>query len=171
MWRAYECVAWGVVMMSTGCGADVTTVGAGGGGTTSSTSTAGGGGSASLVASIAQVNLGANCMPVVGDDPVSGSITVSYENTGTVPGAMTLTRADLLFTSAQEGWVFPLELDPTTSGAVEGGQTLEVEHLKVATPGDSSFVCQLCGTTGSVALYFERGEQTASAMFDFGCVQ
>lgn len=168
----------------TACGAKVVfdeDAGGGGGGGSGGTSdtsvnsmSAGGFGGGVLVPDILEVKLGANCMPVVGEDPLSGSVFVSYENGGAGTGSLTLDRADVVFTTAFEGWVFPIELSPTSSGPVPAGSSIEVEHVKGSTSGDASFVCSLCGMPGSATLYWstpEGEEITDTEAFDLGCVQ
>jgi hypothetical protein len=121
---------------------------------------------------VTHVALGANCQPVVGDDPISGTLTVSYESKGTGPGSLELTSADLVFSNPMEGWVFPLALSPTSSGVVPAGQTVSVEHVEGDTLGDSSFVCSLCGLAGSLSLRFASGaeEVPVFAPVTLGCV-
>ncbi len=116
-----------------------------GGGSTSS-----GAGAPRIEARIDEVGLGANCMPSVGPDPIAGTVIIEYENLGDAAGSATIERADLVFASASESWVFPIELEPKSSGTIGPGESLTVIHAKVATPGDASFVCQLCGLEGSI---------------------
>ena len=95
-------------------------------------------------------------MPAVGPDPIAGTVIIEYRNVGGSPGSATIDRADILFANPMEGWAFPLELDPKSSGTIGPGETLRVVHAKVATPGDASFVCQLCGIEGSIQIEFEE---------------
>ena len=113
-----------------------------------------GGGPARIEARIDEVGLGANCMPAVGPDPIAGTVIIEYRNVGGSPGSATIDRADILFANPMEGWAFPLELDPKSSGTIGPGETVAVIHAKVATPGDASFVCSLCSFEGSVQISF-----------------
>jgi len=129
-------------------------------------------GTSSIVPTIISLGFGAGCMPVVGPDPVFGSVFVEYDNQGTGNGNMNIVAAELVFVNAMEGWVFPIQLSPTASGSVAPSSTQTSEHLKVATPGDSSFICQLCGQSGQLSLRFvdDQGlEAGATEFFDFGC--
>lgn len=138
-----------------------------------STSTQGtGAGAPNIDAEIETVKLGANCMPVVGPDPMQGSVYVRYENLGSTPGSLALTQASVVFANAMEAWLFAIELTPTASGTLVAGELASVEHLKVGVVGDSSFLCQLCGQTGSVELRFDDGlgnEQIEAQNFELGC--
>jgi hypothetical protein len=146
--------------------------GAGGSGESGGLGGTGGQGDAQVAPAVTRVALGANCQPLVGDDPLSGTVTVSYENKGTGPGSLELTGADLVFSNPMEGWVFPLALSPTSSGVVPAGQTVSVEHVEGDTLGDSSFVCSLCGLEGSLSLRFASGaeEVPVFAPVTLGCV-
>lgn len=131
-----------------------------------------GGGSSAIKPTILGVQLGADCMPVVGPDPINGNVIVEYENSGTGPGSMNITSAEISVVSPVEGWVFPINLNPTTSGTIDPGTNHASQHDKVATAGDSSFVCQLCGQQGSLNLRFldDQGlESQASSTFTLGC--
>lgn len=110
------------------------------------------GGNGPVTARIESVKLGADCMPEVPPDPIFGSVLVSYENLGTTPGSLELVRADLLFASDVEAWVFPLTLSPTASGTIGPGAVLQVELSEGETPGDASFVCSLCGLPASLTV-------------------
>ncbi len=139
---------------------------------TTSTSQGVGGFDGDIVATIESAKLGADCMPVVGLDPLYGAVLVRYDNAASAPQGLTLTQAQVIFTSSVEGWVFPIQLSPTASGDVPGHGSATVEHQKVATVGDASSICQLCGMTGTVALDFVDASGSpvqASAPFDFGC--
>lgn len=129
-------------------------------------------GTSAIKPTILGVQLGADCMPVVGQDPIYGNVIVEYENSGTAPGSMNIVSAELAFVNAMEGWVFPLNFNPTTSGTIDPGTTHASQHDKVATAGDSSFVCSLCGQQGTVNLRFidDQGlDSQASSAFTLGC--
>lgn len=139
---------------------------------TSSTTQGTGAGAPSIDAEIEAVKLGANCMPVIGPDPMQGSVLVRYENTGASAGSLTLTQASVVFANAMEAWLYSIELSPTTSGTIPAGEGASVEHAKVGALGDSSFLCQLCGQTGTVELRFDDGfgnEQIEAQNFELGC--
>jgi hypothetical protein len=140
----------------------------------SSSSTTQGTGAAapSIDAEIEAVKFGANCMPVIGPDPMQGSVYVRYENTGSVAGSLSLTQASVVFANAMEAWLYSIELSPTTSGTIPAGEGASVEHAKVGIAGDSSFLCQLCGQTGTVELRFDDGfgnQQIEAQNFELGC--
>lgn len=139
----------------------------------SSSSTQGtGAGAPSIDAEIEVVKLGANCMPVVGPDPLQGSVFVSYENTGSVAGSLELTQASVVFANSMEAWLYTIELSPTSSGTIAAGGVASVEHSKVGVLGDSSFLCQLCGQTGTLELRFDDGfgnQQIEAQNFELGC--
>ena len=179
-----------VTLVSAGCGDDSPADGSGGAGgsttsstqttttttssasTTASVTTGAGGGSAEMSAIITDVLLYANCMPVVGPDPVAGSVFVSYPNAGTIPGHLDVKTASLLFANPMEAWSFPLAFDPVSSGQVGAGDSLVVEHTKIPNVGDSSFICQLCGMPGTLTMSFDRGDgegPTATFPFDLDC--
>jgi hypothetical protein len=137
-----------------------------------SASATSGGGTPAIVPTIEVVKLGANCMPVVGPDPLGGTVAVRYDNQGTAEGSLELLQAAVIFSNPMEGWVFGIELEPGSSGTVEAGSSTLVEHAKVESPGDSSFVCQLCGQEGSLELRYGDGlgnEVTTYAPFELGC--
>ena len=134
-------------------------------------STQGVGGFGALTVTRVEAKMTADCMPVVGPDPMNGSVLVEYSNDSDAVGSLTLTRADVIFSNRVEGWVFPVDL-MLISIVVPPGETVTVEHLKGATDGDSSFVCQLCGAPGSVTLYFSQEDGTelvASGPLDLPC--
>lgn len=139
---------------------------------TSSNTQGTGAGAPSIDAEIEVVKLGANCMPVVGPDPMQGSVLVRYENTGSVAGSLTLTQSSVVFANPMEAWLYTIELSPTTSGTLAAGEVASVEHSKVGVLGDSSFLCQLCGQTGTVELRFDDGsgnQQIEAQNFELGC--
>lgn len=162
---------------------DATTVGAGPGSTSgittsagatvgASTTTAAGGGAADLFPEVLEALLTGDCMPAVGPDPLRGSMLVRYRNNGARAGSLDALRADAIFANDVEGWVFPLALEPTSSGPVEPGAVVDLEHLKVETPGDSSFVCSFCGAEGVVVLHWidAAGDEVVSdAPFTLAC--
>lgn len=131
-----------------------------------------GGGTSAIKPTILGVDLLGNCQPEVGPDPLSGNVIVDYENSGTGPGSMNITSAEAAFVNPMEGWVFPLNLNPTTSGTIDPGTNHASQHDKVATAGDSSFVCNLCGQQGTLNLRFidDQGlESQASSTFTLVC--
>jgi hypothetical protein len=133
---------------------------------------AGGAAAGELVVSIVDVDLTADCMPVVGPDPVSGSVVVKYENVGTGSTRATDVRIDLVYTNEVEGWVFPIAVAPAESSPIPPGESRAVEHVKVETAGDASFICSLCGAEGVVALHgldAASRELSASAPLRLAC--
>ncbi|NUP12514.1 MAG: hypothetical protein HOW73_41240 [Polyangiaceae bacterium] len=172
-----------LTVLLSGCGANVVfgedpgDDGAGGGsndggagGDFPTTSSANGGADpgGSLDARVVEVKFFADCMPEVGPDPISGSVFIEYRNDGTKPASLDIVSADIVFANPMEGWVFPISLSPTSSGAVGGGSTISLEHAKVATPGDSSFVCSLCGQSGTFSVDWSDGTSD-SVDFQLSC--
>ena len=158
----------GIVNYQKGDGGDGGSSGDGG----SPTGPGSGGGTSAIKPTILAVQLGADCMPAVGPDPVNGSVTVEYENNGSGPGSMNITSAQITFANPMEGWVFPLNFNPTTSGTIDPGTTHATQHQKVATAGDSAFVCNLCDQQGTIDLRFldDQGQESqASSAFTLGC--
>jgi len=141
-------------------------------GTTPASSGSSGSGSSDVIPNITDVKLGGSCMPVVGPDPVAGSVVVSYENAGSTPGSAELFNASIYVSTSTEGWVFPLEMSPTSSGVIAPSGGATVEHVKVSTPGDSSFLCSLCGMEATLVMNWEQNDQTDvadSKAFIVGC--
>lgn len=139
---------------------------------TSSNTQGTGAGAPSIDAEIEAVKFGANCMPVVGPDPMQGGVTVRYENLGSAAGSLSLTQASVVFANSMEAWLYTIDLSPTTSGTILAGEGASIEHAKVGVLGDSSFLCQLCGQTGTVELRFDDGfgnEQIEAQNFELGC--
>jgi hypothetical protein len=101
---------------------------------------------------IVDVELYANCKPEVGPDPIGGSFVVAYENFGDEPASLDDLSASLVFATKVEGWVFPMTMQPLSSGPVPADDLVEVLHTKIATEGDSSFVCTFCGVEGTLSL-------------------
>lgn len=131
-----------------------------------------GGGTSAIKPTVLGVQLSADCMPVVGPDPMFGNIIVDYQNDGSGPGSMNITSAEVAFVNPMEGWVFPINLNPTTSGTIDPGTNHASQHDKVTTDGDASFVCNFCGQEGNVNLRFldDQGvESQASSAFTLGC--
>ncbi|MBL9025473.1 MAG: hypothetical protein JNL21_24975 [Myxococcales bacterium] len=139
--------------------------------TSSKSSTASTGSSAQIDPEIIDVNLGANCMPKIGPDPILGSIVVRYTNQGNAAGSLVIADAQILIANPMEGWAFPLELSPTSSGTIAAGAVVDVEHAKVTTPGDASFICSLCGLDASVTVRWLKDGGEVSDVFavPLGC--
>ena len=136
-----------------------------------SSSTGGNGGD--MTATIVEAKLGANCMPVVGPDPIYGSVLVEYANQSFGSSiSATVSQVNVSFVNANEGWVFPIALTPSGSGDVGPGGVVTLEHAKAATDGDSSFVCQLCGQEGTVTVDWTTSQGASlqsSRTFEFSC--
>jgi len=94
---------------------------------------------------------------------------VVYENIGGSVGSLEMDYVQVVFAIPMEGWVFPIELSPTSSGPVGPGGKIEVTHAKIATDGDSSFVCNFCGLQGTLTVSWANGEQQLFQDFDLGC--
>ena len=126
--------------------------------TTSSTSSSSTGSNAQIDPEIVDAKIGANCMPEVGPDPIGGSIVVRYTNQGDAAGSLEVASAQVVISNPMEGWVFPIDLSPTSSGTVPAGSSVDIEHAKIATAGDSSFICALCGLDASVTVRWLKGD-------------
>lgn len=145
---------------------------AGGSGPTATAVSVGQGGASDILLTITGTGLYGNCKPEVGPDPIGGSVAVAYYNAGSASGSLDGLRGTLTFATQVEGWVFPLSFDPSSSPVLSPGDEVEVEHLKVATDGDSSFVCQLCSMPATLALTWVDdvgSEVTAFADFRLAC--
>lgn len=105
-----------------------------------------------------ELQLIANCIPDVGPDPVSGTVTVTYFNTSDEARSLELLGASLGFSTDVEAWVFFVEFDPTSSGPVPANSQTTVIHEKTKMQEDSSFICSLCDLPMTVQLSF-RNEQ------------
>jgi hypothetical protein len=161
-----------------GCGGIVNYKDEGGGsadGGSSPTGPGNGGGTSgpsAIKPTILGVQLTADCAPVVGPDPIIGNVIVNYENGGIGAGSMNITSADVTFANAMEGWVFAINLNPTTSGTIDAGTQHATQHDKVATAGDASFVCNFCGLQGDLNLRFldDQGDESqAGSAFTLLC--
>jgi hypothetical protein len=128
----------------------------------------------SIGANVTDATFGANCQPVVGPDPIQGSIEVTYQNTGTAPGSIPLTEVELMIGGPSNLFVFTM--DPDESGTLAAQETKMVTHTKVAdsTTPNAADVCNHCGQTAYVTVRWlnEMGiplEQTVEVE-TFGCV-
>ena len=126
------------------------------------------GGSPNIVPTIQAVRLRGGCKPPYPEDPLEGEIDVRYENLGGGTGQLVLERAQVTFATDFEGWSFAIAIDPTSSGPVSAGSPVTTTHFKVATPGDSSFLCDLCFLHGTLTLEFQ-GDVQAQSGFSLNC--
>lgn len=122
--------------------------------TQSATSTSSGGDFGVTTPTLGASTFAIDCMPVVADDPISGSVSLTYENDN--PGAQTFTIEQIVLHLSKDAdtldWTF--DVDPDTSGPIPAGQSVTIEHMKVAdsgvgTPGGMS-PCAFCGGDASI---------------------
>lgn len=113
-------------------------------GATASSST-GSGTPSDITPDITTVNLSGSCKPVVPPDPVFGSIDVTYDNAGDMPGELTITDARLELTGIDSVLTFTFDLDPPTSGMVGAFGSMGVPHTKVVDSGMGSSAESPCG--------------------------
>jgi len=170
-----------------GCGDDEG-VGGGGGGTTSAATTSSTSSStATTVAStttgppsditptITVANLSANCMPAIPADPVTGTIDVTYDNAGDMPGTLTISSATLTLIGQAGNLSFSFSLDPHDSGSVGAFGSVGVPHTKVDGSGSGGQPCDFCGAQGTLSITWvdDMGgsAQDSVAIPSFSCVQ
>jgi hypothetical protein len=98
----------------------------------------------------------ANCQPIVDPDNIIGFWTVVYDNSkGLEDGAAELTSATLHLSLDKDPSQHEIAVDPTGSGLVPAGKTLEQEQKKqkgAPTPG-----CGICDTPYRLDLVFSSG--------------
>jgi hypothetical protein len=171
----------GVVAGTTGASSSSGAVGTGGatstsassstaGGTTSTStsSSTGGAGPGSFAASIADVQMWVDCMPIVDPDPVYGSFTAKYDDsTGAAPASATVKSALLRVNgSATDTWTFTVT--PQGSGQVPAGKSTSVVHTKDHGSGSGPKPpCGFCGNgnTWTLEVSWDVVGATAKGMF------
>jgi hypothetical protein len=130
-----------------GQGGEGTTGGAGGqgGGATGGGGGTGGAGMSNITATIESFEFWVNCQPIVSEDPVHGSFTAQYVNSGPDAGSATIVSAKLEMDNGVTTGEWEFDVSPASSGAVQAGQTLDVIHQKVAGTGTGTRApCSFC---------------------------
>jgi hypothetical protein len=133
-----------------GQGGEGTTGGAGGAGGDGGAATGGGGGTggagmSNITATIESFEFWVNCQPIVSEDPVHGSFTAQYVNSGPDAGSATIVSAKLEMDNGVTTGEWEFDVSPASSGAVQAGQTLDVIHQKVAGTGTGTRApCSFC---------------------------
>jgi hypothetical protein len=139
---------------------------------------AGGGGEggqapSDITPSIAEAALYGNCEPIVGPDPLFGTITIEYLNRGAAEGSLGLTSAVLALTGIDATLTWTFEVDPDSSGAVPAGDTVNVIHTKVQDSGSGNkgdlTPCSYCGAAGTVTVSFADGQTADLPVSAFEC--
>lgn len=143
----------------------------------SSTSTGDGGGTLSDIdPTITEALIFADCQPIVGPDPIGGTIEVDYVNTGDAAGTLTVTGVglQLMQNNMTLDWTF--EVMPATVGPVAPMSTLPMTHTKVVGSGSGTKAgapCDFCGAPGILFVDYQDDEgnpATATFMLDgLGC--
>ncbi|MFS8068926.1 MAG: hypothetical protein ACMG6S_21405, partial [Byssovorax sp.] len=142
---------------ATGAGGD----GQGGQGTSSATTGTGTGGAApeGITPGLESAALFLNCQPIVPPDPINGSFTAKYKNSGTLPMSATITSAKLVFGSAPKTLSWPFTVSPGSGGPVQPGTTLSVQHMKQPAGGGApeGSPCDFCNSTVSLTVTWDLG--------------
>jgi len=109
-----------------------------------------------LAIALKEVYVYANCQPIVDPDNIIGFWTVVYDNSkGLTDGAAELTSATLHLSLDKDPSQHDIAVEPTGSGLVPAGKTLEQEQKKqkgAPTPG-----CGICDTPYRLDLVFSTG--------------
>jgi hypothetical protein len=114
--------------------------------------------------------VGLGCQPAVPPDPVSASIGVGYDNTGSATAAeATITGSRLHFSNGEESLVWAFAIDPKGSGPVAPGQAVQITHQKVLGSGfaesGTGEPCDYCGTAAEFELDMTA---TGQGAFSYG---
>jgi hypothetical protein len=114
-------------------------------------------------------------------DPLSGSFTIAYRNTGSAAGTATIPGTPQLWLDGvSTGAIWSFEVDPATSGLLEpNGEEVVVTHGKVIGTGDPNDVvadpCDYCGLAPLPLLYMvlnvdEHYQPHSRELDSFECV-
>jgi hypothetical protein len=139
--------------------------GQGGQGTGSSATTStggqgtGGAAPGSVTPKLEHADLLVNCMPIVSPDPVMGSFTATYKNSGTLPTSATITSAKVVFGTSPKTLSWPITVSPAGGGPVQPGTTLSVKHDKkiVAGSAPEGSPCDFCDSTMTLTVTWDLG--------------
>lgn len=124
-------------------------------------------GSPDIRPTVLRVDLFGNCF--LGDgDRILGSVDVQYDNVGFGDGSLDITSAQIGFANPMEGWVFPISLEPTSSGFVQAGLSSVVTHKESNPMDDAAFICNLCSQMATLTLTYDNGTQVGTPFF-FNC--
>ncbi|MBL9023161.1 MAG: hypothetical protein JNL21_13255 [Myxococcales bacterium] len=143
-----------------------------------STGTGGEGGSSpsDVEATITDVALFADCMPIVGPDPMNGSFDATFTNSGGTATTMTVTGARLELTEMAETLVWSFDVTPASTGSVPAMGMISATFTKVTDSGSGTGTtgpCGVCGAAGQLFVDFaddQGGTASATAPVEmFGC--
>jgi hypothetical protein len=127
-----------------------------------------------LDAEIVDVGLVAECGGERAHDPLAGGVVVSYANEHGEAGALEVVRSEVVFASALEGWVFPVELTPSKSVVTGAHAKQRVTHARTGRSGGAAMLCSLCGQTGKLSMTWrapDGAEQSGVRDFTLECAQ
>lgn len=147
--------------------------GAGGsaGGAGGSAGGAGGAGTPDIVPKLIDLELFVDCMPIVSPDPIHGGFDASYDNQGTGPGSLAITKIALQASSPNGGalnWSF--DVVPAGSGVVGAGQTATILHQKVDGSGSGTgSPCNFCGGDWTLDVTWEDGSSGTLGPLPVSC--
>jgi hypothetical protein len=124
-----------------------------------------GGGTSNLGVEIVSTQLGVDCMPMVGTDPINGTFDVKYDNSaGSTPDQATITSATAHISKNGTTLDWTFAVTPTSSGFVFAGATGTVTHTK--TPGSGSgtgLPCDFCGGELTLGIEYTTSSGSGSA--------
>jgi hypothetical protein len=160
--------AGGDASSSSSTSSSATATGSGGQGTTGTGSTGAGGaggqgtGGAApggITPTLESSQFGVNCQPIVAPDPILGSFTAKYANSGAGPLGATVSSAKLTFSAGPNSAVWPFTVSPPGGGPVQPGTTLSVEHTKQNNPGGGRGAepCSFCNGTWTLSVTWDLG--------------
>lgn len=186
------CASSGETATGATTGSSSTTTGAGGGGgeTSAATTTgtggmatggfggepgsggAGGHGGAEITALFVSDDFYADCMPVVAADPLNGSFTVDYQNTGTSGASLAFTDVRLRMGPPGSVVDWPFAVTPNASGSVAPGANASVAHVKVSGSGQGSTggPCNHCDQPMALDVTYDDGSTYSWDAGTLGCV-
>ena len=148
--------------------ANVTSTGSGTASGTSSTQAAASTGSGEnlsvILPTIGVASFFIDCSPVVADDPISGSVSVTYENGNDSPQTFTVDGTTLHLGKGADTLDWAFDVDPATSGAIPAQQSVTVEHAKLADSGVGTplgaLPCSFCGGSWSLDVSYSASGTT-----------
>ncbi len=138
-------------------GSGTTGTGTGGSGTTGTGT--GGAAPGDITPKLESASLMVNCQPIVPPDPIIGSFTAKYTNSGTLPLSATISSAKLVFGAAPNTLSWPFTVTPASGGPVQPGSTLTVEHTKEKAPDGSheGSPCDYCNSSWTLTVTWDLG--------------
>jgi hypothetical protein len=114
-------------------------------------------GGGDLTLSMSNVQMWANCMPIVPADPWHLDFDITYDNSaGTTPATAVVTSVTALFSAAGNP-TLDITVTPTTVGPVAAGASSTVTHTKTASTPDLTNDCGLCGSDVTLEVRVDIG--------------